>query len=352
MGSRLKPAGRTCGALRAALVIGVGAAAFAPAGAVPRAAAQPAPPGEAHAVAQDRAGTEALAFAGDATRATCDPAQPRGWCLSARYTRLEDSTAAEAFGGSRVDVSGHAFTATLGAVVAPGLSLGAALRAGNENDAVGSLGRVSSDHAGVALSARHENGRVRLDATAGRLWGEADVLRAVAVGPLAPTAAADYDVAANFARFEASYAIPFGPGALAPFAAAAGAWSRRAAFSERGADAANLAGAANRDAYGHADAGARLWVQARLGAARVTPEFTLAYSRRLGEARPDQPLRFAAGGPDFAAFGARHDRDRLRVGGAINAPVASNVGVFLRYDGLISGSDDEHRVAAGLRAVF
>lgn len=306
--------------------------------------------GEAHPVAQDVTAMEALAFA-DAATQSCD-AKERGWCAAADYRRTNFDTDRDAAGGSKIDGDGDSFVGTVGKALAKDFVVGVSFRYGTSDAALGGE-TIRSKNWGVALSAAHQFDAARLSASLGRLNNSVDVARRVHVGTLAQTAASGYDVNANFAAGEASYAFDLSEKLeVSPFAAIAGAWTKRDAFAEVGAGAANLNAGLDHGSYGYGDLGARATLSKTIGGVALSPELSLAYSRLFGEATPEQVLAFSAGGPSFNAFGAGHERNRMRVGGSLNAGFAPGVTGYVRYDGLFSKSDQDQRFVAGFGVQF
>jgi outer membrane autotransporter protein len=61
-----------------------------------------------------------------------------------------------------------------------------------------------------------------------------------------------------------------------------------------------------------------------------------------------------AGAPavPFTVYGAQPQRNAAVIGLGVSAVVADTTSIYLRYDGEITGSDDNHVFSAGLRMTW
>jgi len=219
-------------------------------------------------------------------------------------------------------------------------------------------GQATTDNFNLSLYGSYTEGAVYVDALVGYGYNDNRMRRNIAIPGLQPRTAQGQTHANQFlGQIEAGYRIGiFAPAALSltPFARLQASTGTQAGFTETGADSLNLTVAqqttnALRSTFG-VDLG---------GAIDTGWREKLAFRVRLGWAhefadtsRPMTGTFAGAPGFGFTVLGAAPQRDSAVLGLGLNTAVAASTSIYVRYDGEVGGSSDNHVFSAGLRMTW
>ena len=158
-------------------------------------------------------------------------------------------------------------------------------------------------------------------------------------------------------QVEGGYRVDLGgtPGYfVTPFALLQGSVVTQNGFTETGAQSLDLSVAQQttnslRTIFG-AQVGAAMDVGLR---DKIAGQLRLGWSHEYSDtARPVTASFVSAPAVPFTVFGAAPTRDGAVIGFSVSTAIAEATGVYLRYEGTISGQDSGHALTAGLRVTW
>ena len=178
----------------------------------------------------------------------------------------------------------------------------------------------------------------------------ADSTRRLSIGGFSRTAKTDY--VDNTVSLEGELARTFalkGNLWVEPYAGAAARQTFLGAFSETGADTANLARDADWELVGNTELGLRMASEFEVGGVMVMPQFGASWKRHIGSRDNSSTLHFATGGADFVVHGTPENRNTWtgNLGGA--AVFDKGLSAFASYNPSFSTSQIEHSFIIGGR---
>jgi filamentous hemagglutinin family protein len=216
-------------------------------------------------------------------------------------------------------------------------------------------GKSWSNTVSVAAYGSFTQWGLYVDALAGYAYSNNQMQRQISIPGLQPRTANGSTGADQFlGQVETGYAVPvYAPAAVTvtPFARFQASSINQAAFSEWGANSLSLNVQQQTTTSMRTTLGADL-----AGAIGLSDTRTLDLGLRLGwlheYANTARPLTAAfAGAPsaNFTVYGATPQRDAAVIGFSASTNVATAMQLYLRYDGEIGGSADNHTLNLGLR---
>jgi autotransporter-associated beta strand protein len=219
-------------------------------------------------------------------------------------------------------------------------------------------GRGTSDTFLAGLYANYSEGKVYVDGLAGYAYSYNQMWRNIAV-PGLQQRTAQGQTGANqfFGQLEGGYRVDLGGTAAAfvtPFVRLQGYTGTQNAFSETGAQSLNLTVAQQTTNALRSVLGAQLGGAMDLGwREKLALQFRLGWSHEYADtARPVSAILAGAPSLPFTTYGIAAQRDGVVVGLSANTAVADAAGLYLRYEGNISGQDSTHALTAGLRMTW
>jgi outer membrane autotransporter protein len=251
------------------------------------------------------------------------------------------------------------FAAGLDRLVVPSLRAGVTAGYTTGTQWVGGFdGRGTSDTFQAGLYANYSAGKVYLDGLAGYAYSYNQMWRNIAV-PGLQQRTAQGQTGANqfFGQLEGGYRVDLGGTAAAfvtPFVRLQGYTGTQNAFSETGAQSLNLTVAQQTTNALRSVLGAQLGGAMDLGwREKLALQFRLGWSHEYADtARPVSAILAGAPSLPFTTYGIAAQRDGVVVGLSANTAVADAAGLYLRYEGNISGQDSTHALTAGLRMTW
>ena len=219
-------------------------------------------------------------------------------------------------------------------------------------------GRATTDNYNVSLYGSFTEGAIYVDALAGYGYSDNRMTRTIAIpGLSARTALGSTHADQFFSQIEGGYTIGVyvpAEASLTPFARLQGATSTQAAFSESGAGSLNLNVAQQTTNSLRSILGADLAGAIDLGwREKLAVKFRLGWAHEHADVSRPLTASFAgAPGLGFTVFGATPLRDSAVIGLAANTAVAEATTFYLRYDGEVGASSDNHVFSAGLRMTW
>ena len=214
-------------------------------------------------------------------------------------------------------------------------------------------GRGTSDSYHAALYASFTDGGFYADAALGYGYADNQMRRVIAISGLATRNAFGRTGAHQLTgQIEAGYKIGLHEAAaatLTPFARLQAVSSTQSAFTETGAGSLNLTVAQQTTESLRTTLGGE--IAGRIG--EVTAKLRLGWVHEHADtARPVTASFAGAPGLPFTVQGATSRRDSALVGVALDTSIAAGTKLYLRYDGELGGSSDNHALTAGLRVTF
>jgi autotransporter-associated beta strand protein len=215
--------------------------------------------------------------------------------------------------------------------------------------------RGTSDSYQVSAYASFTQAAFYLDALAAYAYNDNQMTRTIIIPGLQPRTARGRAGANQFlGQAEAGYKVGiYEPAAasLTPFARFQVSTVDQAAFSETGADSANL------NLAQHTTTSVRSILGAEVSGAidagwreKVALQFRLGWAHEYADTtRPVTAGFVGAPGIGFTVFGAAPQRDSAVLGLAANVAIARGVFFNLRYDAELGSGTDSHAISAGLR---
>jgi T5SS/PEP-CTERM-associated repeat protein/autotransporter-associated beta strand protein len=182
--------------------------------------------------------------------------------------------------------------------------------------------------------------------------GHQSTSRRIDFGGVEQTARGDYWLHGISASAELAYGLEIGEATtVSPLFVLDAGWSGHGGFTETGAGALNLTGAAQGAARLDAGLGLALAHTVLTDAGAVTFEGRVVWEHAVAGAAPSQNLAFAAGG-GFAVSGTQADNDRLRLGLGLAYETEDGVNLKLSYGGLFSDAEHTHGLRAALSVAY
>jgi outer membrane autotransporter protein len=294
----------------------------------------------------------------EACEVACDTAAPGGW-----GTWMSGLGSVGSVGG---DANSAALTYSMGGVAVGAdrridehLLVGLAAGYSNARQWVGGFpGGGSADTYSAGLYASFNQGGFYTDALAGYAYSDNQLQRPIAIAGLAPRTAQGRAGANQFlGQIEAGYRMAvYDPAeaTLTPFARLQTVAISQGAFGENGAGAINLNVAQQNTTSARTVIGADLGGKLPLGSQRALDlALRLGWAHEFADtARPMTAAFAGAPAVPFTVYGAQPQRNAAVIGLGVSAVVADTTSIYLRYDGEITGSDDNHVFSAGLRMTW
>jgi fibronectin-binding autotransporter adhesin len=219
-------------------------------------------------------------------------------------------------------------------------------------------GRSVTDTVQAGVYASFIQGPAYVDGIAGYAYSANRMWRSIAISGLQPRTAFGQTGANQFlGQLEAGYRIELGGTAaayLTPFARLQGSTATQNAFTETGAQSLNLSVAAQTTNSLRTVFGAQLGAALNVGLRdRIAAQLKLGWSHEYADtARPVTASFVGAPALPFTVQGATPTRDGAVIGFAASTALADALGVYLKYEGTISGQDSSHALTAGLRMTW
>jgi autotransporter-associated beta strand protein len=303
------------------------------------------------------AGSNRVALA-EACEVACDTTSPALWGAWGGGLGALGTIGANA-GTGTVTYNVGGFAAGLDRLVVPSLRAGVTAGYTTGTQWVGGFdGRGTSDTFQAGLYANYSAGKVYLDGLAGYAYSYNQMWRNIAV-PGLQQRTAQGQTGANqfFGQLEGGYRVDLGGTAAAfvtPFVRLQGYTGIQNAFSETGAQSLNLTVAQQTTNALRSVLGAQLGGAMDLGwREKLALQFRLGWSHEYADtARPVSAILAGAPSLPFTTYGIAAQRDGVVVGLSANTAVADAAGLYLRYEGNISGQDSTHALTAGLRMTW
>jgi len=303
------------------------------------------------------AGSNRVALA-EACEVACDTTSPALWGAWGGGLGGLGTIGANA-GTGTVTYNVGGFAAGLDRLVVPSLRAGVTAGYTTGTQWVGGFdGRGTSDTFQAGLYANYSAGKVYLDGLAGYAYSYNQMWRNIAV-PGLQQRTAQGQTGANqfFGQLEGGYRVDLGGTAAAfvtPFVRLQGYTGTQNAFSETGAQSLNLTVAQQTTNALRSVLGAQLGGAMDLGwREKLALQFRLGWSHEYADtARPVSAILAGAPSLPFTTYGIAAQRDGVVVGLSANTAVADAAGLYLRYEGNISGQDSTHALTAGLRMTW
>ena len=141
---------------------------------------------------------------------------------------------------------------------------------------------------------------------------------------------------------------------VTPFGLIQGSVSSQNAFTETGAQSLNLSVAQQTTSSLRTIFGAQLGAALDVGLRdKIAAQLRFGWSHEYSDtARPVTASFVGAPGVPFTVFGAAPTRDGAVIGFSASTAIAEAMGVYVRYEGTISGQDSSHALTAGLRMTW
>ncbi|WP_127144324.1 autotransporter outer membrane beta-barrel domain-containing protein [Pelagibacterium montanilacus] len=177
--------------------------------------------------------------------------------------------------------------------------------------------------------------------------------RRISFGGIDETARADYWSQAVRLAGEVAYGLEFDARTtLSPLFTLDAGWSGHGGFTETGAGALNLSGAA--ETWARFDAGIGLAVTHVVPTehGKVTLDGRLVWQHAFADGVPDQTMAFADSPTGFEVHGPDGGRDRLRLGLGVALEATDEITVRAGYEGVFSSGQDSQAVRFGLNMKF
>jgi len=152
---------------------------------------------------------------------------------------------------------------------------------------------------------------------------------------------------------EAAYGFDLGGGAIvAPLFTLDAGWSGHGGFTETGADALSLTGAA--ESWTRLDTGIGIGVShvVPTETGQVTLEGRVVWEHAFASMVPSQTESLAGSPVAFTVRGPEADRDRFRLGAGIAWDISDEVTLRAHYDGVLSGGQSSHAGTVGFNVRF
>jgi outer membrane autotransporter protein len=219
-------------------------------------------------------------------------------------------------------------------------------------------GRSVTDTVQAGLYGSFIQGPVYVDALAAYAYNANQLWRPINIAGLQPRTAFGQTAGNQFlGQVEGGYRVDLGgtPGYfVTPFALLQGSVVTQNGFTETGAQSLDLSVAQQttnslRTIFG-AQVGAAMDVGLR---DKIAGQLRLGWSHEYSDtARPVTASFVGAPAVPFTVFGAAPTRDGAVIGFSVSTAIAEAMGVYLRYEGTISGQDSGHALTAGLRVTW
>jgi fibronectin-binding autotransporter adhesin len=212
-------------------------------------------------------------------------------------------------------------------------------------------GRGTTDVFNASLYASFASAGAHVDGVAGYANATNRLTRSIAIAGLAArTASGQTGANQFFGQIEGGYKVALdglAPGlSVTPFARLQGSTTSQAAFAESGAGSLNLLVAPQTTNSLRTTLGAGLRATIR----QLDFDFRLGWLHEYADTGRPLTASFAgAPGLSYTVFGAAAQRDNAVVGLSVGAAVASATRLYLRYEGEVGGTTDNHALTAGLR---
>jgi len=222
----------------------------------------------------------------------------------------------------------------------------------------GFSGQGISNTVQAGLYASYVKGPVYLDGLAGYAHTDNLMTRLIAIPGLA-TRNATGSTGANqfFGLVEAGYRVEIGGPAetyVTPFARLQGATATQNGFTESGAGSLNLTVASQTTNSLRSVLGVQFGGAMDMGwRDKLAAQVKLGWSHEF--ASTDRPVTASfAGAPalPFTTYGAAPNRDGVVIGFNATTAIAEHTGIYLRYEGDISGQDNSQAASIGLRVTW
>lgn len=177
--------------------------------------------------------------------------------------------------------------------------------------------------------------------------------RRIVFGGLDRTATADYWNHTIGFSGEALYGFEMGGGTtISPLFTLDAGWSGHGGFTETEAGSLNLTGASEN--WTRLDTGLGLAIQhvVLTESGTVTIEGRAAWEHAFADVVPGQALSFAGSPAGFTVNGPDAGRDRFRLGAGLALEATEDMTIRARYDGVFSGTQENHTASVGLNIRF
>jgi outer membrane autotransporter protein len=219
-------------------------------------------------------------------------------------------------------------------------------------------GRSVTNTVQAGAYASFTQGPVYVDGIAAYAYSANQMWRSITISGLQPRTAYGRTGANQFlGQLETGYRVELGGTAaayLTPFARVQGSTATQNAFTETGAQSLNLSVAAQTTSSLRTVFGAQLGAALDVGLRdRIAAQLKLGWSHEYADtARPVTASFVGAPAVPFTVQGATPTRDGAVIGFSASTALADALGVYVRYEGTISGQDSSHALTAGLRATW
>jgi outer membrane autotransporter protein len=213
--------------------------------------------------------------------------------------------------------------------------------------------RLEADSVQAGAYGAWLNGPLSLSAALALSSSHITTERRIAFGDIDRIAAADYLGHSIGFSGEASYGFDLGGGTtIAPLFTLDVGWSGHGGFTETGADALNLTGAAESWMRLDTGFGVALTHAFETEAGRVTLDGRLVWEHAFADVVPTEAMTLAGGPAGFTVAGPSAGRDRLRIGAGVSVEATQGLAIRASYEGIVSASQHSHIASVGIKASF
>jgi autotransporter-associated beta strand protein len=219
-------------------------------------------------------------------------------------------------------------------------------------------GRSVTDTIQAGLYASFVQGPLYVDALAGYAYNANQMWRNINIPSLQPRTAYGQTAANQFlGQIEAGYRVDLGGTPeyfVTPFALVQGSTANQNAFTETGARSLSLNVAQQTSGSLRSIIGAQLGASMDVGLRdKIAAQLRFGWSHEYADtARPVSATFVGAPSLPFTVQGAAPTRDGAVIGFSASTAIAEAMGVYVRYEGTISGQDSSHALTAGLRVTW
>ncbi|CAN7385211.1 autotransporter domain-containing protein [Polaromonas sp. LjRoot131] len=229
-----------------------------------------------------------------------------------------------------------------------GLVVGAALSSGTSRLGFDNTDTGKSRGSAVALYGSYVSGLWTFKGSASAAWHNNHMNRAVVVGAIQRTAAADFDSNTLSAHGEASYSLPMNGWTLQPLAGLSFSRNKADGFTETGAGALNLQVAGQTVNSAKSTLGAK----ASFDAGRIRIEPRVAWAHEFGDLNTPMTAQFqgAAAASPFLVSGAALKRDTLILGLGASGSIGKGMDLFADVQAEHNSAQRTLAVLVGLRS--